>query len=91
MKNKLGQKVTWKLYRKVVSERYRKLYLWVDPEGIVQHERTISNIGWADIPDNHFETVEKEFKIAKKNPFNDFTLANHKIDDEKMSNGWLLL
>lgn len=91
MKNKLGQEVTWKLYRKVLSEGCRKLYLWVDPEGIVQHERTISNIGWADIPDNHFETVGKEFKIVKKNLFNDFTLVNHKMDDFELSLGYLLL
>jgi len=89
MKNKKGQTVTWKLYRLKVTEG-QQVYFWVDPENIVKFERGTSCLGWVKPSDDYYGIVGSNLKELK-DILPEVKQVNHKMTDEELSKGWLLL
>jgi hypothetical protein len=89
MKNKNNEIVSWKLFRLDLSEG-QYVYFWVDSKNIVQFERGVSLPGWLKPADNFFGMVGESLSQLKYE-IPDIKQVNHKMVDEELSKGWLLL
>lgn len=96
-KNAFGQETKWSLWS-ISTYEQSKTYFWVDEQGIVRFERSTAPYGWMQIPDNSFKSVGENFKKFRKDLTFDgvtsvkFTkISSHKMRDEHLVKGWLLL
>jgi hypothetical protein len=75
----------WSLYKTQIYPKYPSVtYFWVDENDIVQFQRDISPIGYMPI---ELESIVGE----KKNSLFEFKKVNHKMTQEELKKGWLLL
>ena len=89
MKNKKGEKVTWKLFRLKISPG-QEIYFWVDPKNIIRHERGTSCWGWSKPSDDYFGIMGYNiWEVAEFLP--EIKQINHKMNDTELEKGWLLL
>lgn len=91
-KNRYGEETKWSLFSARLNNGGRDVYFWVGEDGLVKFERTISQIGWSEIPNNNFESVGKTIKEVRKDYiFKIKKIQSHSMVDEHLEKGWLLL
>jgi hypothetical protein len=89
MKNK-WQLYSWHTYKTYPSV----IYFWVNPEGVIVHQRSIEPIGFAPafpLGDNIGKTVEYLQGIFRmKAEWPEIKKVKTKMTDDQLSQGWLL-
>jgi hypothetical protein len=85
-RNKSGQETKWSLYKIKLYPNYPCfLYFWVDEDGIIRYQRPIQPTGFMPvICANMIGANIKECKGLKK-------VSNHRMTDEELKQGWLVL
>ena len=76
---------TWRLYvHKPLKDYPSRVYLWVDPSGIVRHCRSITSLGFSPIEFN-----PSPVGLALTDIQCGYHKVNTKLSQEQLSMGWL--
>ena len=84
-KNKFDEETTWSLYKYTPNPEYPSItYFWVDENKVVKFQRSIEKLGFAPIKlDNIVGLRISAFNVKK--------VSNHRMTDEHLKKGWLIL
>jgi hypothetical protein len=86
-KNQSTQETEWTLYAVKPCKDYpSRIYVWVNPENIIVHMRSIEPMGYAK-PYLFDGFVGKDKSFLRGMGFK--KVSNHGMNDEQMSQGWL--
>lgn len=89
-KNKFGVETKWSLQRITLENNWGHVYFWVDENNVIQFKREINPIGFLLLTDDNFIGVKfSELHFSKKYKLK--KIESHKMNQEELEKGWLLL